>query len=660
MSTDMTRPAPGPPAAPPAAAAGAPRSQGLDGLRALAVTAVVVYHLWTNGLPGGFIGVDLFFVISGYLITSLLTAERDRTGRMRLRAFWVRRARRLLPALWAVLVVAACAATLLGGDTYAGLRGTVLAALTYSSNWWQVARHDAYFAGVGGRPVLQHLWSLAVEEQFYVLWPMLLWAVLSLVRGRRRQAAATAGLAGCCFALMAWLFSPDTDTSRVYYGTDTHGGGLLLGAAAALLVPLARAGGPWPARSVRLLDRAGFAGLGVLALAALLLDGTGAATYRGGLAISCAASVAVTVAACAPGRLARSLSWPPLVWVGRRSYGIYLWHWPLIAVLADAAPRLAASPAGHWLVLAATVLIAAASHRALEEPLIRLGTRAYLTAGRRWFEERAEQRPQQALALAVAAAGVVTVAAIGVAHAPGATGLQAQIAAGQRLAADPPGASPAATSAVAPGPSPAAPGVPDRGAPAPRPPTGPNGTPFAVVDGRDTGGHEHGTAIAARPPVTGEDLTAVGDSVMLASADALRHDFPGIAVEAKVGRQMDAAPGVLRDLAAAGRLRHTVVIGLGTNGGFGDSVIDDVLRITGPGRTVAFVDVHVPKPWQDGVNAALRRAVVRHPGTLLVDWNAVISPAPERLWTDRTHPRPSGTGLYADAVRDTLARAAGG
>ncbi len=632
MSTETTE------KVPPVPQPAGPRSRGLDGLRALAVAAVVTYHVHPAWIPGGFLGVDLFFVISGYLITSLLAAERRRTGRLRLASFWARRARRLLPAMWAVLVVAACAATLLGGDTYAGLRGNVTAALTYSSNWWQISRHDAYFAGVGGKPVLQHLWSLAVEEQFYVLWPLLLALTTAVLRRRRHQAAFALALSAGCFAAMALLYSPDTDTSRVYYGTDTHGGSLLLGAAAALLLPVERAAalrGPGRARAMDLL---GAGGLLVLGVAAAALDGTGAAVYRGGLAAACLGAVAVTLAACAPGRFARALSFGPLVWLGRRSYGVYLWHWPVIAVLGDAAPGFAESPAGRCVMLGLSLGIAALSYRVLEEPLIRLGARGYLARAARWFTARAEAAPKQAITLAAGAAGVLTVACVGVTHAPAATGLQGQIAAGERLA----GAADAggATSAGSPGHSGGRHGGRTGGRPART--GGAAGVPAAgAVDGTTDGSR----------------MTAVGDSVMLASADALRQDFPGIEVAAKVGRQMDAAPDVLRELAARGRLRRVVVIGLGTNGEFTDAVIDDVLRVAGPSRTVAFVNVHVPKSWQATVNSALARAVHQHPGTVLVDWDGAISRTPDRLWTDHTHPKPSGTGIYADTIRDALGAA---
>ncbi len=608
------------------------RVRGLDGLRAVAVTGVVVYHVYGSWLPGGFLGVDLFFVISGYLITSLLTADRRRAGRFRLGPFWVRRARRLLPALWVVLTVTACAATLTGGDAFAGLRGNVAAALTYSSNWWQIAQNDSYFAAYGARPVLEHLWSLAVEEQFYVLWPLLLWAIMSALPRQRHQTAVAALMGSASFAAMALLYTPDGDSSRVYFGTDTHGGGLLLGAAAALALPLARAATLRRPNLVRTLDILGAAGLAVLAVASLTLSGTGAAVYRGGLLVASLASVGVTVASAAPGRVGRALSLRPLVWLGRRSYGVYLWHWPILAIVGNAFPGWADTGTARATALVLTAVLATLSYRLLEEPLIRLGVRGYVGSVRARLRALAADRPRHVFAMLAAGTGVITVAALGVTHAPAQSGLKAQIAQGEREAA---GAGAARL----------LPGTPGGG-------RRPNGA--AAPGGNPGQGGGPGPGGAPSPALTGDRITAVGDSVMLAATGTLEGQIPGIAVYAKVGRQLSAAPAILRELQGAGRLRDVVLIGLGTNGDFSQATIERILRIAGPSRTVAFINVHVPKPWQDPVNAGLATAVRTHPHTLLIDWNAAISPHPEQLWTDRTHPRPSGTLTYARAIAEAL------
>jgi peptidoglycan/LPS O-acetylase OafA/YrhL len=309
----------------------------LDGVRALAVAAVVTFHGGVHWARGGFLGVDAFFVLSGYLITTLLLAERRRTGRIALRAFWGRRARRLLPALCVVIVaVTVCARSMLSSSEVRLLRGDGLAALFYVGNWRMMLRGGDYFAQTAAPSPLQHMWSLGIEEQFYLLWPILLILFLGgrgRVRLRLLLVACVAGALGSTMTL-ALVYRPD-DAGRAYYGTDTRAASLLIGAALAVLLELRRPAprpAPRPVRKRRPL-------LGCLALAGATgtgwawthLDGADTHLYHGGLLLSALAVAAVLAhVALAPGGLsARLLSLPPLPALGRISYGVYLWHWPI-------------------------------------------------------------------------------------------------------------------------------------------------------------------------------------------------------------------------------------------------------------------------------------------------------------------------------------------
>src|SRR5919199_3682700 len=215
-----------------------PYLPGLDGLRALAVTAVLLYHADLKWIPGGFLGVEIFFVISGYLITALLLSEWRQKGTISLKNFWLRRARRLLPALYVLLVVTLAFAVVFLPGEVAGLRGDVLAAVGYVTNWYLIFGQESYFESVGRPSMLQHLWSLAVEEQFYLIWPVVLAVGLGVgaTRLRRRRVLTVALLGAAASALaMALLYTPGVDPSRVYYGTNTRATGLLFGAALAFL-----------------------------------------------------------------------------------------------------------------------------------------------------------------------------------------------------------------------------------------------------------------------------------------------------------------------------------------------------------------------------------------------------------------------------------------
>lgn len=346
-----------------------PYMPGLDGLRALAVIAVLLYHA-DLGASGGYLGVETFFVLSGFLITALLRAEWEQQGRVNLVDFWLRRARRLLPALFVVLGgVLLLAAVLLPGEL-AALRADALAALAYVMNWRLVLSQQSYF-DAGLRPsLLQHLWSLAVEEQFYLLWPLLFMLAMRWLGRRGTLALALAGVVASTLA-MALLFDPGADPSRLYYGTDTRAAGLLLGAALALA--WSPAGAAASARRGRALDAAGALALGGLLLAYAGFSEAHPLLYRGGFLAIALVTTLLIVAATHPAArlLPRLLGVAPLRWVGQRSYGMYLWHWPVFMLTR---PGLDV-PISGWPLLALrfglVLLLTELSFRYVEQPVRR-------------------------------------------------------------------------------------------------------------------------------------------------------------------------------------------------------------------------------------------------------------------------------------------------
>ncbi|HVQ91779.1 MAG TPA: acyltransferase family protein [Mycobacteriales bacterium] len=394
---------------------------GLDGVRGLAVLAVLLYHARISWARGGFLGVDVFFVLSGFLITRLLLAEWRRWGSIDLRRFWLRRARRLLPALFLVLLaVALYASVLASAGQLATIRGDALATLGYVANWRFVFAEQSYFAQYDEPSPLRHMWSLGIEEQFYLLFPLLLIGLLAL-RARRPALATIFGLGALgSAALAAALYHPGADPSRVYYGTDTRLQALLIGAAAGALFRDRRAAaGAYLSIGGRDVPLPGRRSFGLLGLAGLLvLLGTARDTagwlYRGGFLLVALVAVAVVVAAATTGSAtARVLSVEPLRRLGLISYGLYLWHWPVYVVLTPS--RAGFDGAGLVLLrLAVSVALATASYQLVERP-VRAGA-----LGRRWSPGRL--RPAAAGSLVVVLAAVLAgTAGAGNAAGPGST-----------------------------------------------------------------------------------------------------------------------------------------------------------------------------------------------------------------------------------------------
>ncbi|TGJ97351.1 acetyltransferase, partial [Actinotalea fermentans ATCC 43279 = JCM 9966 = DSM 3133] len=419
------------------------RIAGLDGLRALAVLSVMVFHFAPQVLPGGYVGVDIFFVLSGFLITTLLVREFRARRAVSLSRFWVRRARRLLPALGLVVLVGTAAAGLVGGDLLVGIGAQVAGAATFTSNWVYIAQGSTYSGGLAPQ-IFANLWSLAVEEQFYLVWPLVVVGVLALRITRRRALVLAGVLAVVSAVAMAVLYSPGTDPTRVYFGTDTHLFGLMIGAFLAFWH--LRTGRPTLVReSPRTTTRrgavlvvgAGIVGAVVLAVAMFWMPWDDDLTYRGGLfGVSLATAGVVNLVLHAPG-LGKQLDRGPVGWVGARSYGLYLWHWPVFVLAAALAGGggLHASP-GPWVALAATVVTvgaAALSYRYVERPVMGRGLGGYVRTVVAWLRRGASGRNPLPVRGWLTVGGVVVVvglAVTGFVRAPAMSSVEAQIRAG--------------------------------------------------------------------------------------------------------------------------------------------------------------------------------------------------------------------------------------
>jgi peptidoglycan/LPS O-acetylase OafA/YrhL len=581
----------------------------LDGLRAVAVGAVLLYHADLGSFTGGFLGVDVFFVLSGYLITCVLLDSRRTTGRIGLGRFYLRRARRLLPALLVMLAAVCVYVVVFLPDEAAKLRDDILSALTYVMNWHLIFQDQPYFDTIGRAPFLQHLWSLAVEEQFYLLWPVLLGAGLVAFRNQReRLAIAILALAGISTLLMAVLYEPGADPSRVYYGTDTHASGLLIGAALAVLWP------PWRLSTMTgpltpaLIDAAGIVGLAVLLGCFMNVSEFDTALYRGGYLVIAIVTAVVIAAVVHPAARfsTAALALAPMRWIGQRSYGIYLWHWPVYLVTR---PNLDIALSGFPLLVlrvAITVAIAAASYRFIEIP-IREGALGRSFAALRRNVRRDGQRFTKRLGFA--GAGVAC----------------SVVLLGLGLAA----------------------------AESPGPPSG-FPTKAAHIPITTTTAPAATTAPTTLPALGGR-VTAIGDSVMLGAQSALQQALGArLQMDASVSRHTPEAIDVIRGLRDAGQLGDEFVVHLGTNGPITDGQFDEIMQLLSGVKRVVVVNIKVDRAWEQQVNDTLAAGVQRYTNAVLFDWHAAGSEHPEFFVSDGVHLTRDGAGYYAFLITSKL------
>jgi peptidoglycan/LPS O-acetylase OafA/YrhL len=349
---------------------------GLDGLRAIAVLAVIVFHLGFDWAPGGLLGVGIFFTLSGYLITDILLAQLNGHGKIDFLRFWGARARRLLPALFVMLAIVVAWVTIFGPAQPDQFRKAVVSAVFYVNNWEQIFENVSYFARFAAEGPLNHLWSLSVEEQFYIFWPFLLLGGVKLVHERPLPSGVRPRLAALAIVLalistieMAILYHPSLDPSRIYYGTDTRAGGLLFGCALAMVWPSRRLSRRIAPQARNTLDGLGVLGLAIIVLMIWQVGEFDRFLYQGGFVVLSLATVMVLMPLTHPAcRLGRIVGAPPLRWVGVRSYGIYLWQTPII-VLTGPGGRAPEGLLGKALQVVAIFAIAGLSWRFIEEPI---------------------------------------------------------------------------------------------------------------------------------------------------------------------------------------------------------------------------------------------------------------------------------------------------
>lgn len=604
---------------------------GLDGLRAISVVGVLIYHLDIAWLfPGGFLGVDVFFTLSGFLITSLIVREINEQPAFSFRRFYVRRAKRLFPAIMAMLLATWLCSLLFARDALPLLKQDLPAAALYASNWWQIFSHQSYFE-LSGRPrMLMHLWSLAIEEQFYIIWPLFL--VLALRRWGKQAVAGITLLSA--LGVTAWMallstqygYPADADPSRVYLGTDTHTMGLFIGALLGIVWS------PWATQPVsaeaagnrhsKWADWLGYALVASLMLIMLRVNETSEWLYQGGfLLVALISAGLIYLSSKQQLSITRLLGSSWLRWFGLRSYGLYVWHWPIFTFLRPGFELPSEMLLSSIVRLALTVVVAELSYRYVEQPF-RYKNFGEIVHVRKYVAT-------VALCLPV------------LIYAPQVSGFIHKDTSSQQAVGETSGVSEVSGPTVLEG----------MEQPAARP-AGDAVASFA----KDTRPNSCELPPTMQAGASKPSVTIIGDSVLLGAKDYMNRHIARLWVDAKVGRQGSEGLAVIRELKNAGKLSDTVVLHLGTNGYLAEKHMRAMLQELA-GRKIVLVNIHAPRRWAEDNNDLLASLAAEFPGVRVMDWSGITAEHAEFFVADGIHLSGKGIHQYAESISNVLGMA---
>jgi len=590
------------------------RIEGLDGLRAIAVLSVIAYHSEIpNFFNGGFLGVDIFFAISGFLITKIMIAEIEKTGSIALSDFFLKRARRLLPTLLVVIATSILFSVCFAPDATINLKKDVFPGLLFYSNFWQLVSDQPYFEKFGRPHALQHLWSLSIEEQFYLVWPFLLILIWKL--SNKESFGRLAGsLAVASAGWMWWLadlhgIPSISNPERLYLGTDTHSVGLLLGSYLACMNLNEIFTNRWRAEILNII---GGVALLLLGTAICLLSESSEGLYRGGFFAVGLATCAVIFAGASQGTIINIVFENSLLRaIGKKSYGLYLWHWPVFVFLRPGHELPENLAIAFFSRLALTFLLAEISFRFVEEPLRKDKLMSFLYTNIRY--------------------GVISCATVGslaILFWPNVqrdTGFERIVeenravssAMMESLEIHPPDAAQLGEG------------------------------PLVKIAEQELSQIRHDK------PLSG-CISAFGDSVMLGAKTELERVVPCIKVNAVVGRQGSDLLKTVQSLKSSSQIGDALVIHIGTNGYIYESNLRGILEAIPRGSKIALINIHANRRWTADNNALIEKVKAAHPEVAVIDWEGESRSHPEYFVKDGVHLTGSGINAYVKLIKDSL------
>lgn len=598
---------------------------GIDGVRTLAVLGVIIYHLLPTTLPGGYLGVPLFLLISGYFVTLQLVRQMDQTGGIQLTKFYLKRLRRLYPVLIVMLTVTTAYITLFARDLLHNIKSTIATNLLWVYNWWEIGHGQSYFDRFNGESPFTHLWTLGVEAQFYFLWPLILFMLFLILRKRSKIKWTVFILAAASAVEMALLFDPQ-NINRVYYGTDTRAFSLLLGSWLALCWPIDRLNASLTAHAARILDGVGIGALLITLLGFFTLPGQSSWTYRGGMFFYSLIGMILIATVVHPGsHMNRWLTNPFFTWIGQRSYGIYVYQLPVM-VFYERVVEIGRHPVINALVECLLILaISEFSYRLVEQPLAHYQWRYLPASIRHWIDFKMHDWHQWLKVGPVVIICFIALCGLMLPSKPAKkSAVQTRIEKSRQATA-------AKNKQIA------------------------KGKTAKVNVNSKSLQKKYGLTSNQLKAASELKVTAIGDSVMADASQDIQEIMPHAYVDAEVGRQGSATPAVIKDLKAKGQLQKNVILNLGTNGAMDSQTINDILTAIGKDHQVYWITPHVPtRDWEQTVCDQIKQAAKQNANIHVIDWNQAANGHAEWFAQDKVHMNEQGNAYFTRLIVKTI------
>lgn len=604
----------------------------IDSLRALAVLAVIIYHVDVNYLPGGFLGVDLFFVLSGYLISSLIIKEYKKTGSVNLYNFYIRRARRLLPAVYFMITVGLVVMVLFNEVLLRKSHLDAIFGYIYSSNWWYIFHKLDYFDSFGAQSPFKHLWSLAIEEQFYMIFPLL----FLLVNRKKKSKDGTyklnknflyVVLGLIIVSLIAHILLFDINNiSRIYFGTDTRAFSLLVGVVGAILYPMERLHAKVTLQQNMIYSAVSLLSISTLITVMIYTSEYNTWLYRGGFLLVAVLGLIVIISSGKQHTLmSRLLSFKPVVFIGKISYSLYLWHFPVL-VLTTPVSEIG-NPNIYFVILRVilTFVVAIVSYVFVETPIRKLGFKKYVSVIFKKMIKRSRKSRRVFASTATVLSVLFVMGIIGKGVPFISTAFVKEMEANKE------------TQFVNNG----------------------NNKENKEQQNNDSNKENKDNNENKDEKNNAEkkynSVVVMGDSLTVDIGEKFQELYPGAVIDGKIGRQLYVAVEEAKSYSKYNNENSAIIFQLGTNGPFTESQIEDLVKVFDK-ADIYFVNIKVPRAWEKTVNAALKQAQEKYPNVNIIDWYSVANSSKDLFEPDRVHLNQNGIVEMTTLIKKNLKR----